>query len=227
METSWRRRWNELRRSASTRSWFPPLFQPGVEGDLSLAADPEQTHPTQAAGARRPPSRGSATLRGCEGSPCSWTSRYNCFAAEHPLVARHPEAFVLRRSAWTRRPWTHVAPAPLASEARARLEQTDYVELFTAFATAVLRRLGSLGSTGRARASAAGCDARLWSRVIAQTRAVAPDFAFIAETEGAPRGAGLALIDCGFDALTSSLPFWDGRARWLVRSTRRCESSPR
>ena len=55
-----------------------------------------------------------------------------------------------------------------------------------------------------------------WGRLIGQVRAAGAELAFIAQTQAAPREAVLALAGCGFDALTSSLPWWDGRARWFV-----------
>ena len=137
------------------------------------------------------------------------------FAADHPLVAAHPQAFLLRRSGGTA-PVDPRHPAPPAGEARSRLETTECADVFSDFALKTLGEWTRCGVAGvrvlQPQAAAPG----FWMRIIAETRAATPGFLFIAEAEGAPREAMLALAGCGFDTLTSSLPFWDGRARWFV-----------
>ena len=79
-----------------------------------------------------------------------------------------------------------------------------------------LRRWAVAGVEGVRALQAHGVPPALWRDVIEGVRRSAPAFAFIADTQTAPRDAVLSLAGCGFDALVSSLPWWDGRARWFV-----------
>jgi starch synthase (maltosyl-transferring) len=55
-----------------------------------------------------------------------------------------------------------------------------------------------------------------WLRVICRLREAAPRLGLIADAAGADRGAIAALADAGLAGVTSSLPWWDGRARWMA-----------
>jgi starch synthase (maltosyl-transferring) len=138
------------------------------------------------------------------------------FAAEHPLVAAHPEAFSVPRSGGGGAAVDPRRPAPLAGEAHARLEDLEASNTISAFAVAELKRQADSGFKGVRVLQPDAAAPSFWRKVITAVRVDFPSFIFIAETEGVPRGAVLALSGCGFDLLTSSLRFWDGRARWLA-----------
>ena len=137
---------------------------------------------------------------------------FSRFAPEHPLVASRPDIFVTDNGA--------MAPADPRKggstiDVRVRFENPDATDAIVAFATEVIRRGADAGLAG-VRVVSAHEGPEVWRRVAEGIRRTHPGFIFIAETEGAPRDAVLALAGCGFDALTSSLPWWDGRARWFV-----------
>ena len=88
-----------------------------------------------------------------------------------------------------------------------------------AIIAALTRELAAAAAAGldgvrvlQAHAAPAG----LWRAVIESVRRAAPDFIFIADVHAGARDAVLALAGCGFDRLTSSVAWWDGRARWFV-----------
>ena len=188
-----------------------PPFAPASDGDVFLTANHELAHP----------GLGGGDVWAAVGALASQAAGRNLalymdvalsrLAPEHPLVASRAGIFVQdgatapadpRRGAST----TGVRPGfedPVAADAIA------------AFATEVIHRGAEAGLTG-VRVMSAQAGAEVWRRVTEAVRRTHPGFIFIAETEGAPRDAVLALVGCGFDALTSSLPWWDGRARWFV-----------
>jgi starch synthase (maltosyl-transferring) len=195
---------------------IPPVFAPGADGDVFITGDPAQAHPALGGGAFEDLLRVVVGRAGARGLDLLMDLALARVAAEHPLVAAHPEAFALRRMSGGEAPIDPRRPAPLAGEARARLDDAACAEPLAAFAVRELKRWAACGLKGVRVLKPDAAAPMFWAGVIAGARKVAPEFVFIAETEGVPRPAVLGLAGCGFDALTSSLPYWDGRARWFV-----------
>jgi len=141
---------------------------------------------------------------------------FSHFDARDPLVQGHPEAFAVRRGGLARLPIDPRAPAPAIGEARPRLVDPDAAAVVSAWAAELMDAQIAQGVGGyRLRGLQAG-PASFWRGLIQVARRRDPGTAFIGSLAGVPRRLGLSLGGCGFDGLTSSLAWWDGRARWLV-----------
>lgn len=66
-----------------------------------------------------------------------------------------------------------------------------------------------------------------WRALIKSVRSNAPDCRFMAWTPGLAAGQLQQLSDVGFDTAFSSLPWWDGRASWLVDEHARLQGMAR
>ena len=194
----------------------PSPFRPGVAADDISTADHCGSHSVFDGGSAEAALAQLARTARLRGLDLFMDLALHCFAADHPLVAAHPQAFILQRSSGGAVPVDPRRPAPSAGEARSRLEAPECADLIGDFAVGVLREWARCGVAGVRVLQPHAAAPAFWRRVIAETRAATPGFVFIAEAEGAPRESVLALAGCGFDALTSSLPFWNGRARWFV-----------
>src|SRR5690606_15610231 len=64
-------------------------------------------------------------------------------------------------------------------------------------------------------------DVSIWQQIIARVHLDYPDFAFVAWTPGLNPRQIASLIPAGFSATCLSLPWWDGRATWLLEEYRR------
>jgi starch synthase (maltosyl-transferring) len=193
-----------------------PMFEPGADGDIYAPASAERSHPALGGGTVDGLVETFVRQAAAHGLDVLVDLALQRFAAEHPLVAAHPQAFAVRRIGASDAPVNPRRPAPLTGEARARLEDTNCAEPLAAFAVEQLQRWATLGVKGVRVLRPDGAAAEFWTGLIAAVRQSAPTFEFVAETEAVSRGAALALAGCGFDALTSSLAYWDGRARWFV-----------
>ena len=134
------------------------------------------------------------------------------FAPSHPFVVQHPEVF----GAVEHSVASPVDPRSRGRALRPQLSALAARDALCAFTVRLVGELAGAGIAGCRVVQAQALDADFWTAVIAQARSKSPGFVFIAETQGAAREAVLGLAGCGFDALTSSLPWWDGRARWFV-----------
>jgi starch synthase (maltosyl-transferring) len=138
------------------------------------------------------------------------------FDAGHPLVRQYPEAFAVRRRGTATLPIDPRTPAQAIGEARPRLFDPDVAAILHAWAG---ERITAQIAAGVGGYRVLGLDAgppSFWRGLIQDARRHLPSAVFIGSLAGAPRSVGLGLGECGFDSLTSSLAWWDGRARWLV-----------
>jgi starch synthase (maltosyl-transferring) len=136
---------------------------------------------------------------------------FDRFAPEHPLVQSHPDAFTL----WGGREGEETGQG---GEARPRLFEPTIAGLIGAWATEQMAAWVRAGIGGFRLRQIASAPPGFWRAVIHGVRRVGDgrNLVFVADAQGAPRSACLALAGCGFDYLTSSLGWWDRRARWLV-----------
>lgn len=189
---------------------LPPVFLSGGTGEGRLTAWPDSGAEID----------GQETLRAlCAEAEDRGLALYldlalDRFSATHPLAVSHPWAFEPPADG-------EVAADPRVSpsgpdDLRARLDAPESADLLRRFAAAVLMRWASAGVRGVRVLKPHAAPASFWHALIEECRAAGVDLVFIAETEAAPRAAVLALAGCGFAGLTSSLAWWDGRARWFV-----------
>jgi starch synthase (maltosyl-transferring) len=198
-----------------------PIFAPGASGDVFVSASHQQ-----AADGLGPGLEVAAVLEtlgaACRARGLSlWTDLVvDRLDARHALVGRRPAGFSLKREAEGGDPIDPRRSQPARGEALARLHDPDAA---SAFADYWIEILGAFSAQGLAGVRVLRPDAAspgFWSDVLGGVRAVSPSFRAIAETQGLSWEAALALSGCGFDAVTSSLAFWDGRAPWLVEEYR-------
>ena len=98
--------------------------------------------------------------------------------------------------------------------AYARLEQTEVAEAMGAWWLDRLARLARAGIAGFRCLDPDHAPASLWRRIIGGLKR--ERCRFLAWTPGVERSALPRLEGVGFDHVCSSLPWWDGRANWLV-----------
>ena len=189
-----------------------PIFQPGADGDVFLTADPGRAHAALGGGEPIETLRTLASQATGHGLQLYMDLALHRLATAHPLVQAHPDAFAVVGGA-------AVDPRNLAiaaEEARPRLDTLDGAEVMTAFAARALAAWAQAGLRGVRVLQPQATPAGFWRRLIGEVRGGGAELSFVAETQAAPREAILALAGCGFDALTSSLAWWDGRSRWFV-----------
>jgi starch synthase (maltosyl-transferring) len=189
-----------------------PLFEPGESGDLFLTADHEKAHP--AIGKSSSSDQLISDLaRDCRdhGLNLLLDVVLGCVAQDANVVRAHPEWF----SAGTTDGHIDPRSAPQAAAAYLRFGQRSSDDAITWWIER-LRRLAGAGVCGFRCLQPQLLPAAAWQRVIAAVAESFPDIRFIASTPGLTWMQVAALRGIGFDGTFSSLPWWDGRASWLV-----------
>jgi starch synthase (maltosyl-transferring) len=138
------------------------------------------------------------------------------FDVRHPLVQRHPDVFAVRRLGVATTPIDPRAPAPLAGQARPRLSDPAAAAVISAWLDERIARQLAAGVAGYRVLRLDTAPASFWRAAIQKARRLSPSAVFIAGLLGASRSVALSLGGCGFDLLTSSFAWWDGRAAWLA-----------
>ena len=132
----------------------------------------------------------------------------------HELVERNPDCFAIRREG----AGEIVDPrSPARGHGRAWLRNCDDIVPVAAWLEDQLASVLAAGAQGFRVLHPGGVGARLWRMLIgpARQRANRP-ISVIADTTGVQREDLPALTGCDFDFTLSSLPWWDGRANWLI-----------
>jgi len=133
---------------------------------------------------------------------------------DHTLVDAYPDCFSVHYEAEgesidPRRPAPH--------KGRAHLRPCESAQPVVAWWSDVLARYTDHGVSGFRVSNPAAAGTPIWRALIGQTRARSNrHLLFIADTPGTNWSDLSALAPCGFDFTVSSLPWWDGRASWLV-----------
>ena len=134
-------------------------------------------------------------------------------ALDHRLVRDHPECFSFA-----------AAPAgggfidprlPNATEGRALAQPQQNPEPFIAWWTQALSELTAAGVRGFRVAEPQALGSFIWRELIAALKDK-NSVLFIADTSQLPHEGLREIRTAGFDYCLSSLPWWDGRAAWLV-----------
>jgi len=142
-------------------------------------------------------------------------------SAAHPWVERLPGAYVPQPGSDALAPPDPRRPARAAQAARLlvpaqALPPDDVVEAWTA----QLRHWQALGVAGFRCLRPQALPAAFWHRLTAAARRGAAAPAFAAWTPGLTP-AEVAALEGAFDAVYSSLPWWDFRAGWLLEEHER------
>src|SRR5438105_4467312 len=135
-------------------------------------------------------------------------------AVEHPLVVEHSECFSFTADSNS----SYVDPRlPNLLERRAIPALQQHPEPFVAWWTTRLSELAAAGANGFYLSEPQKLAPDLWRMVFDRVRnARAAPLLFIADTSQLSREAIFELERAGFDFTLSSLPWWNGRASWLV-----------
>ncbi len=189
-----------------------PIFLPAADGDVFLTADHARAHAALGGGEAQPVLQALARQAEAHGLQLFMDLALHRLAATHPWMASRPDAFdVIGGAAVDPRHRGAVSEA-----VQPRLHTAEGADTLALFAKPLIASWAAAGLRGLRVLQPQAAPATFWRDLIGELRADGADLTFIAETQSAPREAVLALAGCGFDALTSSLPWWDGRARWFV-----------
>ena len=134
-------------------------------------------------------------------------------AVDHPLVRQHPECF-----SFTADPTSSFVDPRLPNllEGRAIARPHQNPGPFLAWWARKLSDLVTSGVCGFSFAEPNILGGELWRKLIQQTRRLQSQLLFIADTSQMSSAATLDLANAGFSYCISSLPWWNGRAAWLV-----------
>jgi starch synthase (maltosyl-transferring) len=130
------------------------------------------------------------------------------------LVERYPDCFAICREP----DGSTVDPrSPRRGHGRAWLLNCDDLAPVLDWGKAQLADAIAAGAKGFRAIHPGRATAKIWAQLIGPARDSSNrELVFIADTTGLPRHGLAALEDGGFDFMLSSLPWWDGRANWLI-----------
>src|SRR5690348_8008476 len=211
---SWSVHLTRCRELGFTHLLSAPLFDPGQSGDLFLSSDHERLNPAIAP----------------DTDVDSFVTEFARACQDHDLillldvvVGRVATDSAIARSnpEWFRHDsaGARVDPRDLrrhSDAALARLDDAATGQQIAAWWIERLIRLTLAGAAGFRCEDPGALPANLWRHLIGGVRQSVPDCRFLAWTPGLPWQTIAALADAGFDAAFSSVPWWDGRADWLV-----------
>lgn len=185
-----------------------PLWAPGANGNLLLAADDDRLAPSL--GWDGPAHDGIARLveeAGRQGLKLMLDLVADRVADDGALAAR----FGFRPDPRGNGLDPRVDPVD-----RGAAHLPDDPEAWFEHLAGRLADLAGLGVAGYRCLNPDRIAPEAWGRIIARVRETAPDCLFLAVTPGLAFEAREALAPARFDAVFSSIRWWDGRAGWLV-----------
>ena len=191
-----------------------PLFRPGRRGDIFLTGDHDKAHPgigrsLNADDVIRDLARACAE----HGLKLLVDVILGSVAKDAVLARMHPRWFEASPSGEER---IDPRAAHEADAARASFgDATAGRELATWWIERLLR-LSDAGVAGFRCVAPHLVPRDVWRHIIASVRRAPPEPRFLAWTPGLSWKEIADLRGAGFDAAFSSLPWWDGRAGWLV-----------
>jgi starch synthase (maltosyl-transferring) len=191
-----------------------PLFAPGATGDLFLTADHEKGHPAidGTLGADRLVADFARQCRDA-GLTLLIDLVLGRVARDAGLVQAHPDWFSARS-----RNGHAVDPRSMLPQPTAAYLRFDEAAADPAIVWWIerLARLVGAGVAGFCCSQPQLVPPAVWQRVIAALGQSFPEVRFLAWTPGLSWPQIAALRGTGFHGAFSSLPWWDGRASWLV-----------
>src|SRR5207237_3968909 len=132
----------------------------------------------------------------------------------HDIVKCPPDCFAIRRA-----PDGAVLDprSPHRGRGRAYLRHCDDLAPVIEWGDVHLGEAIAAGAKGFRAVHPGGASATLWAHCIGNAREHSNrELILVADTTGLPRSGLAALMDCGIDYTLSSLPWWNGRANWLM-----------
>ncbi len=196
----------------------PPLFAPGEGGDIFLARSHDAVHPALC----KTDSVEAADAAYAELSGLCRQNELGLFA--DIVVGRAaPDA----EFATTNPGWFHIdkardvrvdprLPLNYANAAYPRFGDVEIAERLAAWWAQHLVSLIRAGVAGFRCLDPQLVPPEMWRSIIAQVRQGSADCVFLAWTPGVAWADIAQLRGVGFTAAFSSLPWWDGRASWLI-----------
>lgn len=193
-----------------------PPFKTGPSGDVFLTADPDRLDEELAS------TRDAADFLHWLAEECRARDlallldlRLDQLAAGHPLAARHPDCFSIRRDSFAHAidPRHDAEPS---GAALARLGDEACAERLVDWWAERIAGYLALGVGGMRISRPDALAPRQWRRLMEAARGPARRGLFIASTWGLSREALRRLEGCGFDHVQSSLPWWDMKSSWLI-----------
>ena len=146
--------------------------------------------------------------------------RIDLFAGSAGIVRAQPHWFRTLRDSGDHLPDPR-RPQPVPGQALARFEDPECAGPLLEWWVEQLGEWFAAGLTGVCCAAPQALPAAQWRELIETCRRRHPRARFMAWTPGLAAGATDALQGAGFDAVFSSLPWWDFRAGWLFEEDAR------
>ncbi len=212
--SSWPRLLRRCRELGFDHVLTAPLFAPGATGDLFLTADHEKVHPALD-GSLAADEFTADFARQCRDAGLNLLVDLvvGRVARDACLVLLHPDWFSAHSCNGQTVDPRGALPEPAAAYLRF---EAATVEAVVAWWIGRLSRLVRAGVTGFCCSQPQLVPAAVWRRIIAALEQGVPEIRFLARTPGLSWPQIATLRGSGFDGTFSSLPWWDGRASWLV-----------
>jgi len=204
--------------------YLNPVHYPGFSGSLYAVKQTDRLHPLFQGTASE---SADALLRGFiaaaqgQGLRVMMDLVINHTAKDSPLIEQHPGWFARNPDGSVRSPRAVAPDDPTKITEWGDLAEIDYesptnvaplIEHWSALAVHFAR----LGFAGYRCDAAYQVPAPVWSAIIRNVHAIAPDALFAAETLGCRVDQIEALAGAGFQYLFNSAKWWDFRADWLL-----------
>ncbi len=143
----------------------------------------------------------------------------NHCAADSALIKKHREWFLLDEKGKIVHPSCNENGQKIVWKDLAKFDykhSKDQEGLYN-FIFSVVKSLIDLGFKGFRCDAAYQVPAKLWHRLIDDTRRICPDVLFIAETLGCTPEKTKQTADAGFDYIFNSSKWWDFNSNWLMK----------
>ncbi|SDV47650.1 maltotransferase domain-containing protein [Chitinasiproducens palmae] len=191
-----------------------PPFLPGASNDIFVTADHQRLNPVFESDLHVNEALGELSRKArARGLSLLLDIPLDRVAADGGLAADHPDWFVDSVSHGGIDPRAHADPRLVHYANFARPESADRLVDWWAQQLREFLDAGVVGFRFDAPRQAPG---HIWRRLAAAVREKHPLARFLAWTPGLARQEQIALTDAGFDAVFSSLAWWNGRDSWFL-----------
>lgn len=188
-----------------------PIYAAGLDGDLFLTSDFDQTDTRIFAGAVDATAEKLADLCSNSDLRLILDVQLNCVAADEVVAREYPQLFFRSSSRDIVDPRHSLLP-PNAFPARFGDAERELVEFFASR----LVRIVKAGVSGFRLVGLDGVPARFLSALIQAVRSEVEACQFLGWTPGLHWSTLAEMESVGFDAAFASTPWWDSRRPWLI-----------